>query len=82
MVFIGSHFLPIVKKRKGETITINLQLTMKINIYASVDELLEKLAQFFIDSASQSILDHGRLRYRFPEVHRQKSFMDCLHRIF
>ncbi len=33
---------------------------MKINIYASVDELLEKLAEYFVDSANQSIAEHGR----------------------
>ncbi|MEP7107341.1 MAG: 6-phosphogluconolactonase [Ferruginibacter sp.] len=33
---------------------------MKINIYESVEELLEKLAEYFVDSANQSIAGHDR----------------------
>src|SRR5689334_22579305 len=33
---------------------------MKINVYQSVDELLQKLSEYFIASASRSIISHGR----------------------
>jgi 6-phosphogluconolactonase len=45
---------------KRSTINFQLQPSMKINIYPSVEELLEKLAEYFIDSANRSIADHGR----------------------
>ncbi len=33
---------------------------MKLNIYSSVDEVIKKLADYFVDSANQSIASHGR----------------------
>src|SRR4051812_30877508 len=33
---------------------------MKVNVYPSVDELLQKLAEYFLASANQSITSHGR----------------------
>ena len=33
---------------------------MKLNIYPSVDELLQKLAEYFIETANRAITGHGR----------------------
>src|ERR1700712_3034527 len=32
---------------------------MKLNVFITVDEVLEKLAEYFIVAATESIIDHG-----------------------